>query len=278
MRIERFDDTASFFARAETFLAKREAEHNLMLGLRSGLEEDPHRFGPEDPVLLAALEGDVVVAAAVQTPPFRLVLSEIDDLAYAEAFAEAAADEPLPGVLGPKAAARRFADAWARLTGATASVELEERIYAASAIAPPRGVAGHMRAYAVSDRETAIRWLQAFFDEATPGGPGAAGEDFLRRREAATDEGLVLWDDGGAVSIAGFGSPTPNGIRIGPVYTPPDLRGRGYASALTAAVSVEQLRTRRFCFLFTDLANPTSNSIYRRIGYEPVTDVTMMSF
>jgi predicted GNAT family acetyltransferase len=62
------------------------------------------------------------------------------------------------------------------------------------------------------------------------------------------------------------------------VYTPPELRGRGYASALTAALTEQLLQRRRFCYLYTDLANPTSNSIYRRIGYRPVTDITLWRF
>ena len=90
----------------------------------------------------------------------------------------------------------------------------------------------------------------------------------------------MFWEDGGAaVSMAGFGGRTPNGVRIGPVYTPPELRGRGYASALTAALTQRLLDGGlRFCFLFTDLANPTSNSIYQRIGYEPVSDFDFWSF
>jgi predicted GNAT family acetyltransferase len=65
-------------------------------------------------------------------------------------------------------------------------------------------------------------------------------------------------------------------VRIGPVYTPPEARNRGYASALVAAISQAQLDAgRRFCFLFTDLANPTANHIYQAIGYEPVRDVDM---
>ena len=99
---------------------------------------------------------------------------------------------------------------------------------------------------------------------------GANGRS-LEHRLAAPGNGIALWEDGGEpVSLAGFGSPTPNGIRIGPVYTPPQLRGRGYASALTAHVSQAQLDAgRAFCFLYTDLANPTSNKIYVDIGYFP---------
>ena len=81
------------------------------------------------------------------------------------------------------------------------------------------------------------------------------------------------------MSLAAYGSPTPNGIRVGPVYTPPELRGRGYATSLVAALTEERLRAGlRFCFLFTDLGNPTSNAIYARIGYEPVADWAQWTF
>jgi predicted GNAT family acetyltransferase len=91
---------------------------------------------------------------------------------------------------------------------------------------------------------------------------------------------MFLWEDGGrAVSMVGVSGETPNGIRVAPVYTPPELRGRGYASACVAAVTQAQFdRGRRFCFLFTDLANPTSNKIYQAIGYEPVCDVDEYRF
>ena len=90
---------------------------------------------------------------------------------------------------------------------------------------------------------------------------------------------LWLWDDNGPRSLTGVGGETPNGIRIGPVYTPPSDRGQGYASALVAAVSQAQLDAgRRFCFLYADLANPTSNKIYQAIGYRPITDALRIDF
>ena len=115
------------------------------------------------------------------------------------------------------------------------------------------------------------------------GGDGDDSSRLERSVEARlVDEhgGFGLWHDaGGAVSLAGFGGPTPNGIRIGPVYTPPEHRNRGYGTAVTAAVSELLLEQgRRFCFLYTDLANPTSNAIYLRIGYEPVCDSRELAF
>jgi hypothetical protein len=92
--------------------------------------------------------------------------------------------------------------------------------------------------------------------------------------------GLGFWEDGGqGVSFAAYGNPTPHGIRIAPVYTPPEVRGRGYASACVAALSQCLLDSgRQQCYLYTDLANPTSNKIYQAIGYRPVGDAIEMQF
>jgi uncharacterized protein len=89
----------------------------------------------------------------------------------------------------------------------------------------------------------------------------------------------MLWENDRPVSLAGWGGETPNGVRVGPVYTPPAHRRRGYGSAVTAAVTAERLAAgRRFCFLYTDLANPTSNRIYASLGYEPVCDSVDCAF
>ncbi len=138
-----------------------------------------------------------------------------------------------------------------------------------------------MRAYADGDADLVVAMHGAFLDEAMPGNPFENdSRELVERRLADAGGGFELWEDGGrVVSLAGYGAPTANGIRIGPVYTPPEHRRRGYASALTAGVTQKLLdRGRRFCFLYTDLANPTSNSIYRQVGYEPVSDVDQWRF
>ena len=90
---------------------------------------------------------------------------------------------------------------------------------------------------------------------------------------------LFLWEDRDPVSMAAGMAETPNGIRVGYVYTPPEARRRGYASACVAALSQHYLdQGRRFCFLYTDLANPTSNAIYQRMGYYPVSDIDDYNF
>jgi predicted GNAT family acetyltransferase len=148
-------------------------------------------------------------------------------------------------------------------------------------VLPVRGVAGGLRFAAEADRPRLLEWLAAFAHEALheDDRDDAALNAIVDHRLASAAAGLALWEDGEAVSLAGFGGATPNGIRIGPVYTPPGLRGRGYASALVAALSQLLLDGgRRFCFLYTDLANPTSNAIYRRIGYRLVCESAELRF
>jgi uncharacterized protein len=280
--VHRYNKADEFLDRAGAFLAEREAEHNLILGLSARLRHDPLVYG--EPAYLTVVEdGGEVVAAALRTPPHNLVLSEIDDPEALEPLAVdvCQAFASLPGVVGPRGRVEEFATAWKAATGAQGHRALAQRIFRAETVDRPDGVEGRMRPYEDGDRELAIRWMDEFVAEALPASSPQpeSSEHFVEQRQADPDGGLVFWEDGEPVSMGGFGGPTPNGIRIGPVYTPPELRGRGYASALTAALTQELLDGgRRFCFLFTDLANPTSNRIYQRIGYRPVTDVDQWAF
>jgi uncharacterized protein len=280
VQVTRHTEAAGFLAEAGEFLGAREPEHNLILGLSSGLLVDPLLYG--EPPYFAVARGDGGIAGvAMRTPPHNLILSEIDDEAALPPLIEDVRSKfaSIPGVVGPKERVAQFARAWQDATGAAASVALEQRIFSADHVDLPGGVSGEMRDYERGDRELASRWMDEFAAEALPEAPPWSSEEFVDRREGDPDGGLVLWDDGGPVAMAGFGGRTPNGIRIGPVYTPPELRRRGYASALTAALTQRLLGGgRRFCFLYTDLANPTSNSIYQRIGYRAVSDVDQWSF
>jgi predicted GNAT family acetyltransferase len=283
VEVRRFGNPAAFYAHAAPFLERREAENNLVLGLRGRLESDRHAFGEEDPYFAVAESDGEVVAAAFRTPPFAFALAASDRLDAAEAFADDVVGTELPGVIGPNALAERFAHRWRERTGARVWIGMAERIYEAREAFPPAGVPGRYRPYEARDHDRAAAWMDAFVAEALPDAPAGRADDgaaFVARRVADPDGDLVVWEDGGEpVSIAGYGSPTPNGIRVGPVYTPPELRGRGYASALVGELTARLLAGgRALCFLYTDLANPTSNSIYQRVGYRPVADVNDWRF
>ncbi len=283
MELRRFDDPAAFFAHAAPFLERREAENNVLLGMRARLEADPRLFSDEDPYLAVAESDGEIVAVAFQTPPHGLGLAPTEHDAAVDVFAEAVRGRDLAGVFGPDALAARFAARWEELTGVAGRLALEERVYEAREALPPAGVPGVYREYRPEDREAVAAWMDAFVEEALTEAPPArreSGEEWIARRSADPDAGIAIWEDGGvAVSLAGYSSPTPNGIRVGPVYTPPELRGRGYASAVVAELTARLLAGgRSLCFLFTDLANPTSNSIYQRVGYRPVADFSDWRF
>jgi GNAT superfamily N-acetyltransferase len=283
VKANRHEGVADFVAAAGAFLESREAEHNLILGLCTNISRHPDLVADRPPRFLTVTdEGGTVLAASIRTPPFNQVLSEMAG-ELAELLADALADDgdTLPGVLGPTDAARRFVDRWKDRTGLAAERVLAERIFRLSAVIPPRPAGGSLRIAGNEDRATLASWYLAFAEEATPEQvPVEEIDAIVDRWVRRIGRTMYLWEDGGQpASLAGAGGETPNGTRIGPVYTPPELRGRGYASNLVAAVSQAQLDAgRRFCFLFTDLANTTSNKIYQRIGYEPVTDVDQYQF
>ncbi len=186
----------------------------------------------------------------------------------------------LSGVLARKEDARGFCALWQERTGATYRLKTAERIFRCIRVIPARPVGGELRRADPAERDLIVEWLIAFTLEALgPDEDVSTVASIADHWLGGAGRWLYIWDDGGPVSMAGASGETPSGIRIGAVYTPPELRGRGYASNCVAAVSQAELdRGRRFCFLFTDLANPTSNKIYRAIGYEPVCDVDEYRF
>jgi len=274
--IQRCGDVGEFLGVAGDFLGAREAEHNLLLGICAALQDRPWA-ADEPPDFLVARSSGRVVLAAVRTPPYNLVLSEVDEPVAVGALADAVADLDLPGVVGPKDHAASFAEHWCRPTGRRPVLAMAERIFRLTTVRPPRMPSGRLRVAGPRDRAIVIDWVESFMREALPSDNPPLDHRLVDRRIALG--GIYLWDDDGPVSLASAHSRTPHGIRIGPVYTPPGLRGRGYASACVAGVSQAQLDAGlRFVFLFTDLANPTANHIYQEIGFEPVRDVDAWRF
>jgi predicted GNAT family acetyltransferase len=275
MHVRRFSDAAEFLAEAGPLLLADEARHNLILGLAGTIRDRPGYYG-EFHLWTVERAGDVV-AAALQTPPYNLVLGQAADEEALEELAGAISSDgiELPGVIAAIPEADRFADAWELLTGTTRRLRRAQRIYRLGEVRPVAGVSGRPRIAGAGDLRLLVDWNEAFARDIVTDVPMPA-QDIQRAVETrlhGESSGFMLWEDDEPVSMAGWGAPTATGIRIGPVYTPPDRRGRGYASAVTAALSADQLASgRRFCFLYTDLSNPTANKIYVDIGYEPVCD------
>jgi uncharacterized protein len=279
MDVHLLDDVSRFEERASGLLLRDEARHNLALGILGTLRDHPWRY-PERRFWVVE-EGGEALCAALRTPPHGIVLVEPRAAGAIEALA-AGIDEELPGAVGASPEIGEFADAWSKRRGGTWRTVFSQRIFELDRLIPPRPCPGAARVATAADREILVDWLRAFAIEAL--GEESPDETALEAnvelKLVADDAAYVLWEvDGEPVSCAGYGSSTPNGSRIGPVYTPPEHRGRGYASAVTAHASADRLAAGcRFCFLYTNLANPTSNKIYADLGYRPVCDSLQVAF
>jgi hypothetical protein len=259
----------AFLERAETWLLEREDRHNLILSLAYG------RVGSGDPdseTFFGTVEqGGRVVGCAMRTPPHKVLITDLPPAsAVAVVSSLSAVYEEIPAVLGPAAGAEAVAVAWVAERGGGWRPGMEQRIYRLDAVTPPEGVPGALREATTDDIGLAVGWGKGFAQDA--GAQFATTRDTIERW--IERRSLFLWDDGQPRSITVAQGRTPNGIRVGYVYTPPESRGRGFASACVAEVSRRMLNTGlSFCVLYTDLTNPTSNAIYQRLGYDAIADV-----
>ncbi|MGH3657343.1 MAG: GNAT family N-acetyltransferase [Micromonosporaceae bacterium] len=223
--------------------------------------------------------GDGTAGIALQTPPWGLLMSGMPDPA-AEAVAESLAERhpALATVNGPNEASGMFAARYAELTGTVAGRGMAQRMYRLDTVTAPNGVPGRLRAVTDGERDLLVEWSTGFLSDAMPHAVHSAAATVDSR--LAQGGLLWFWEVGGRpVSMAWLNHPAAGVARISGVYTPPELRGRGYASGSVATLSQYVLdHGGKACMLYTDLANPTSNAIYQRLGYRPVADVQEWRF
>ena len=273
MQIRRFHDVAAYAAAAEPFLLRHEAINCFFLGQIAQLSS------PTDALLLVAHDtGGDPVAVATMTPGRHMMMTAAPPAAVDAVVAYLLEHGiGVPGIGGPPDVSERFTALWCAATNATSRVHVRFATFELTIVTPPPPAPGAMRPAALADLDLLASWVQAFREaigEAFLGGARQLAEERIRNRE------MFLWHvDGQPVAMGGAIGPTRNGIRIVLVYTPPEHRKRGYASNLVATLTQHQLDAgRRFCFLTTDLTNPTSNKIYREIGYRPVSESVTLLF
>jgi predicted GNAT family acetyltransferase len=274
------EDIETYLAAAGAFLRSRPAAHTVPLTVVETLRTAPRVYdGPDTPLYGWWQPADGPVAGALlQTPPHPVVLATMPaPAAAALPAALIATGRSFPGVTGGRAVVEGFAEAWRRHTGAAPRVQMRQRLYRLGTLRPPHSPPpGGPRVATPPDRDLLIEWYEMFSAE--------AGTVSGARRSAVDDRigygGFVLWEaDGTPVAFAGRSRVVAGMGRVGPVFTPPAHRRRGFGAAVTAAVTQAALAGgAREVVLFTDLTNPTSNSIYQQIGYQPVDDHLMVSF
>ena len=276
MEVERVDGVADYLELVRPLLSRATARHNLILGILDVLRRRPETYPGFH--LWAVRDRDGVVGAAIQTPPYNLALARPTDETALPPLAGAIhrAGVRLPGVVGGVPEAEAFAEAWIDLAGGTTQTITRQGIYELTAVRDDGHAEGAPRIATEADIGLIAEWHDAFIAEAVPEFTGDRASRARRVRSTIEEGGYWLWEAGARpVAMTGSSPAPPEGIRVGPVYTPPEERGHGYATALVAHVSRAALEGgRRACYLHTDL----SNAMYQRIGYDRVCDAIDLRF
>lgn len=275
VRVERYADAQRFLEAARPWLLEAEAENNLPLGIALNWPGSPLADSPSYWASIHDANG--IIGCACRTPPHQLIITRAPAAAAAALVEDVGSFyHSLNGVSGPTTEAETFARAWATRQRCTSRVRFRMRLHELTHVSfpasPPPGL---MRRATEADLPVAREWVDAFVRDV---GLPVAMADWAQRLIGR--ERLYFWVDGGSPrSMLAAARETPGGCAINTVYTPPQFRCSGYATAAVATLSDSLLKAgRRFCCLYTDLANPTSNSIYAKIGYRPIRDDVEIDF
>ncbi len=267
-RIESYD-AGEFAARVVPALVAREAENNLLLGVNERALRVANAY--PDAIWLGVFADEQLVGAAARTPPHWVTVSRLPPGA-AEVLVDWLIENghAADGASGPAPHGRDVASLLAARTGGALELCMGDVLYELTELREARRPSGSARLAVEDDHAVVTRFLADFTTELNlpHSGDPAAGA-----RGGIAEQAFFLWDDGGPVSLARIGRRTPSGASIGPVYTPPEARGRGYASAITGHVTQRLLASGlRFVCLFADRNNPTSNRIYQALGFRALGD------
>jgi uncharacterized protein len=275
LRVERHADAERFLEAAQDWLLEAEVENNLPLGIalswRAREPADP------PPYWATIRDANGIVGCAFRTPPHQLGVSRVPAAGIAPLVEDVGrVYSSLNGVGGPTADAETFARAWVARHGGTWRTRFRMRLHELTTVSFPAPLpAGSLRKATEADLPLAREWVDAFANDV---GLPIAVPDMAQRLIGG--ERLFFWVDAGhECAMVSYSRETRSGCAVNLVYTPPQSRRSGYATAAVATLSDALLEGgRRFCCLYTDLANPTSNSIYAKIGYRPIRDDVEIDF
>lgn len=269
-------DAEHFADRAWSLLAARPVESSLALTVTDRLRSGRPR--PQQPPVLAWSEEEgTVTGAAVLTPPRSLVLAEVRPGAVVGLVATLTEHGVVvPGVTGEEGVVAAFVGAWTSRHGVRARTVMQQRLYRLDRLVPPPAPRGRARPAGTADVDLAARWFDRFEEEALPSAGVGGSRPLVQDR--VESRLLWLWErDGTVVSLAARSATVAGVARVAPVWTPPELRRRGYGTAVTAACTLDALQRGAVdVVLYTDRANHTSNDIYQQLGFRAVHDCALV--
>ena len=271
MRVKQYHSINDFFKENLSFLEKQEATNNLQIGIPLSMLGEVEKRSP--PNLFSVFNDQQVVFSCVQTSPrnFLIYGEEPLDKVVFKSLIPVLVEKKIntQGVIGPKHLATGFAEAWKEETGQSWAINFEQMIYQLDAVREIKLSNGVFKKATIEDLPVVEQWFVDFAKEAM----NRPNDEESRKiaREKVETGCLYLWkNEEISVSMAAVARPTRNGITVNYVYTPPEHRGKGYACSCVAMTSKLMLEEYKFCCLFTDLSNVSSNYIYQKIGYYPI--------
>lgn len=277
------DDIGAFLRKTQAFLEADEAANNLILGILAAQRDlSPDVSRAQSAFAWVESEDGTIATCALQTPPMFFVLVGAPEAAIRTLvpFLHAAGAKA-PGVVGPPGEAAHFAREWCALSGQSTRLAMSQKLFRLDRVIRPRNPArGEMKIATLDDIEVAVDWQLLFFAEAAPEDPRSREQIAALAEKKILAGELFFWmREGKPVTMASWGRATARCARINTVFTPGALRGHGFASALTADLSQRLLdQGYKIVTLYTDSNNPTSNSIYQKLGYMPVGDSQVFLF
>ena len=285
MEAKFYDNIDELYDIAYPFLLNHEAENNLPLAILISLKKNKDHYGEEEPLLFSLINKKKVELIALRTPPHDLLISYSDNLEAIHILIDALfkRKEKFPGVLSFKAAADMFAKLWCEKNSLKSKLFRRERVYQLEKVSEDCLGNRFFSLATKTHQSLVLKWAGEMMKEALI---NATDDDIQTTKKIYANEFeenkssfYILFDNNEPVSIARRAGKTPNGNFVNLVYTPPSLRRRGYATECVAKLSKLLLEEgNKYCFLFTDLSNPTSNSIYQKIGYKPIIDENHYKF
>jgi predicted GNAT family acetyltransferase len=270
-----YPDAKAFLDRVGGRLRPEEVRYSLILGVCGRLIHDPHEYGTEEPWFMTLEDNGGLAALALRTPPFEMIVAAlagaVPEMARQLVAEASSAFDDLPGVVGEPEIADLFAQAWCAGHNVEIEQTMRQRVYGLTRVEPVPLSRGRLRQAGEEDEALVGRWVLGF-QEDTFGHVEPERAAARVRKQLARGE-IYLWVDGNPVSLAAESRPSGRVITISMVYTPPESRNRGYASSCVATLCDLLLKSGyTHCTLYTDLSNPTSNKIYKRIGFREVCD------
>ncbi|MBY6037476.1 GNAT family N-acetyltransferase [Fictibacillus nanhaiensis] len=281
MEITRYESISAFYEEAESFLLGQEDRAGMMIW--NSLRFKDKKWEEEKPFLATVKKDGAIMLAAMLIPPYALLLLEKDEangVAAVPSLIHYLIKEnfAIHKILSPKAVGKAFAKKWSAANQLEEKVTMDLRLYTLQHVIKPAARPGKLRHATQADLHFLPQWILNMTEETNQLMTYGEAEEYAKTR--MEDGFLFIWEENGRpVSMAAKTRPNVKGVSVNLVYTPKELRGKGYASTCVAALSEYLLQEGyEFCTLYTDLANPTSNKIYQKIGYAPVCDYIELKF